>query len=117
MSEGKKRQTKKYSMEYKVEAIKLAKEMGNGRAAAELGISKSTLSGWTTCANAGEIDLGLGEQTPGGALTLAAEIKHLKAELKAMSKANALLRKENAFLEEASAFFAASRQRLAKEKE
>ena len=35
---------KKYSVEYKKEAIKLAKEIGIGKAGLELGVSKSTVN-------------------------------------------------------------------------
>lgn len=116
-STEKKASARRYTTEYKAEAVKLVWEIGNKRAAAELGIPESTLSSWATAAKSGGIDTGLGTQQPGSAISLAAEIQQLKAENKAMAKANALLRKENAFLEEASAFFAASRQKLAKEKE
>ena len=38
--------TKEYTMEYKIEAVKLAKEIGVAKAMAELGIPKGTLYGW-----------------------------------------------------------------------
>ncbi len=44
MSENAKRQTKKYTKEYKLEAIEVIKEIGNAKAAVELGRAKSTLS-------------------------------------------------------------------------
>jgi len=115
MSNNGKKLVKQYSPEYKIEAVKLVKEIGNTKAARELGVPESTLSGWVKLTKLGGIDIGT--QTPESAMSLAAEIQRLNAELKAISKANALLRKENAFLEEASAFFAASRQRLVKVKE
>lgn len=37
---------KQYDMEYKVQAVKLAHEIGGQRAAEELGIPKNTLYGW-----------------------------------------------------------------------
>jgi len=117
MSANSKREARKYTPEYKAEAVKLVREIGNTRAAAELGIPESTLSHWTSAAAIGAIDTGVGTQTPDSAMTLAAENQQLRAEIKRIAKENARLAKENAFLEEASAFFAASRQRLAKEKE
>jgi transposase len=117
MSDNLMRQVKKYSKEYKLEAIKLIKEIGNSKASSELGIPKSTLSGWVNMAETGEIDTGSGSQTPGSAMTQAMEIQKLRAENKAMAKDIARIKKENDFLEEASAFFAASRQKYAKKSE
>jgi len=113
--EGKaKRTTRTYSKEYKVEAVKLASEIGAKQAALELGIPQGTVSGWMNDARKGAIDTGPGTQTPESGLTQAAEIQRLKEELKTQLRENKRLREENAFLEEACAFFAASRQRLAK---
>ena len=110
-----KRQTARtYSKECKVEALKLARQIGGKKAAAELGIPEGTISSWMYEARKGGIDTGLGTQSPQSGLTQASEIQRLKAENKALARDNKRLREENAFLEEASAFFAASRQRLAK---
>lgn len=117
MSDNVKRVTKKYTKEYKLEAIKLVKEIGNAKAAKELGIAKSTLSQWMHQVEIGEMDTGAGTQTPGSAMTQAMEIQRLRAEIKALTKDNARLKKENDFLEEASAFFAASRQKYARKSE
>jgi transposase len=114
MENPKKRVARHYSKEYKVEAVKLARQIGGKKAAAELGIPDGTLSSWIHDARRGAIDTGPGTQTPQSGLTQASEIERLKAENKTMAKDNKRLREENAFLEEASAFFAASRQRLAK---
>jgi transposase len=118
MEEKKKRGvSRKYTLDYKIEALKLVQKIGNAKASIELGVSKSTLSTWMKAAKIGDIALGAGNQTPGSAMTLAEENQKLKAEIKALTKANKLLAKENAFLEEASAFFAASRQKSIKDKE
>lgn len=37
------KQQRKYDMEYKIQAVKLAKEIGGAKAAAELGIPENTL--------------------------------------------------------------------------
>ncbi len=103
-----------YGKEYKVEAVKLGREIGCKKAAAELGIPSGTLSGWLNEARKGTIDTGLGTQSPESAMTQASEIQRLRAEVKAQAKEIRRLREENEFLEEASAFFAASRQKLAK---
>ncbi len=37
---------RQYDHEYKVQAVKLAKEIGQAKAAKELGVSRNTLYGW-----------------------------------------------------------------------
>ena len=106
--------TRTYDKGYKVEAIKLGREIGCKKAAAELGIPSGTLSSWLNDARKGMIDTGMGTQSPQSAMTQASEIQRLRAEVKAQAKEIKRLREENEFLEEASAFFAASRQKLAK---
>ena len=103
--------SREYTPEYKVEAVKLAREVGTTRAALELGIPKGTVGGWVHKAKIGKIDLGIGQQSPTGGLTLAAELQTIREENKRLAKENARLKKENEFLEEASAFFAARRQK------
>jgi len=117
MSRELKRKARHYTKEYKAEAVKLVKEIGNKRASEELGVASSTLSHWVSVAKIGEIDTGTGSQTPETAMTQAAEIQKLRAENKVLTKQNRELERINSVLEEATAFFAASRQRSAKEKE
>ena len=102
---------KEYTIEYKKEAIKLAKEVGTKQAAMELGVPKGTLYGWLKKEKIGEIDLGAGSRTPSNALSLVEEIKALREKNKEYEKENARLNKINTFLEEATRFFAASRQK------
>ena len=96
-------QNRTYDMEYKVQAVKLALEIGTTKAAKELGIPANTLHTWMRQYRLGNLSLGAGTQTPQRAMTLSKEIKRF--------------REENEFLEEASAFFAASRRRSARTKE
>lgn len=105
------REIRTYTPEYKAEAVKLAREIGNSKAASELGIPPGTLGGWTHAAKYGGIDTGKGTQTPQSAMTQATEIKRLKEALKSAEKENALLKKTNEFLEEATRFFAQSRKK------
>ncbi len=107
-------QARTYTEEFKAQAIKLAKEVGSKRAAEELGIPKNTLGTWLHKAKTGEVDPGLGKQTPETALTLAAEVQELRKQLKAQEKEIKRLNELNEFLEEASAFFAASRRKSGK---
>ena len=98
---------RQYDHEFKVQAIKLAQEIGQAKAAKELGISKNTMYTWMRAHRLGYLDLGCGTQTPQSALSL-------HEELKAQEKEIRRLKKENDFLEEASAFFAASRLKSTK---
>ena len=107
-------QKKIYDKEYKVQAVKLGREIGFSKAAEELGIPTDTIYGWNKAAKAGRLDLGPGQHTPQTARTLAEENERLRQENKALFKENKRLKEENEFLEEASAFFAASRRKSAK---
>ena len=104
---------RQYDHEYKVQAVKLAKEIGQAKAAKELGVPRNTLYGWIHANRLGNLDLGAGSQTPQSAMTLNEELLRLRQQVKEIR----LLKKENDFLEEASAFFAASRLKSAKTKE
>ena len=110
-------ENRRYDHEYKVQAVKLAKEIGQAKAARELGIPKNTLYGWMRAKRQGDLDLGAGTQTPESAMTLNEELKQLRQQLKEQEKEIRRLKKGNEFLEETSAFFAASRLKLAKTKE
>jgi len=104
-----------YDPEYKVQAVKLAREMGSAaKAASELGIPKDTLYGWIKATREGRLDTGEGSHTPQTAMTLNEELILLRKKVKEQEKEIARIKKENAFLEEASAFFAASRLKSAK---
>ena len=94
---------RQYDPEYKIQAVKLGKEIGQSKAAKELGIPKNTLYSWMRSCRLGKLDLGPGSQTPTSAMSQNKEIRRLK--------------EENEFLEEASAFFAASRRKSARTKE
>ena len=105
---------KQYDQEFKVQALKLADEIGQAKAAQELGISKNTMYTWSRARRMGYLDLGCGTQTPQSTLSVHEELTRLRAQLKAQDKEIRRLKKENDFLEEASAFFAASRLKSTK---
>lgn len=108
---------RKYDMEYKIQAVKLAKELGGAKAAAELGDPENTMYAWTKAAREGRIDSGLGSYTPQTAMTLAEEVQMLRRQNKEQEKETRRLKEENEFLGEASAFSAASRRKPAKGRE
>lgn len=105
---------KQYDKAYKIEAVKLAKEIGGAAAARELGVPANSLYGWMHASKKGKLDLGVGTKRPGEALSLNEEISKLRAALKEKEKEIKHLKETNEFLEEASAFFAASRRKLVK---
>ena len=107
---------RKYEKEYKVQAVKLAKEIGGAKAAKELGVPEGTIHTWLKAARSGSLDIGEGSHTPCSAMSLAEEITALRKRVKDQEKEIRRLRETNEFLEEASAFFAASRRKSAKTK-
>lgn len=108
---------RRYDTEFKKQAVKLAIEVGQSKAAKELGIPENTLYGWVKAHRVGELDIGPGNKTPQEALTLSEELASLRKQIKEQEKEIRRLKRENEFLEEASAFFAASRLKSAKTKE
>lgn len=108
---------RQYDEKFKMEAIKLAKEIGTKKAAEELVIPKNTLGGWISKARKGEIDTGKGNRNPEEVLNLSQQLQEERKKNKALEKRIKELEELNEFLEEASAFFAASRQKYAKRKE
>ena len=95
---------RKYDMEYKIQAVKLAKEIGGAKAAAESGIPENTLHAWMKAAREGRLDAGSGSHTPQTAMNLAEEPTLLRRQVKEQEKEIRRLMEENDFLEEAGAF-------------
>ena len=103
---------REYEEEYKVQAVKLAKNIGSAKAAAEeLQIPVNTLYGWMQKVKTAELDIGCGERSPEEALSIAKENQQLKKRIKALEKENRRLSEMNEFLEDAAAFFAACRRK------
>ena len=103
---------REYDKEYKVQAVKFAKNIGSAKAAAEeLQIPVNT---WIQKVKTAELDIGCGERSPEEALSIAKENQQLKKRIKALEKENRRLSEMNEFLEDAAAFFAASRQKSGK---
>jgi len=97
---------KTYSKEYRMEAIKLVKEIGKKEAVKRLSVTEWTLNQWLKKA-AVEKKAESAEKTAG----LREELREAQARIAALEKENARIKKENEFLEEASRFFAGSRQK------
>ena len=75
------RTQRKYDHEYKVQAVKLAREIGGAKAAKELGIPEGTIHTWLKAVRAGTLDIGDGAHTPESAMSLAEAVSytHLRA--------------------------------------
>jgi len=108
---------RKYDMEYKIKAVKLAKEPGGAKAAAELGIPENTIYAWTKAAGEGRLDNGTGSHTLQTAMGPAEGLTLLRKQAREQEKETRRLKEENEFPEEAGAFFAASRRKSAKGRE
>ncbi len=108
---------RQYNNDFKVQAVKLAKEIGKEKAAKELNVPSNTLYGWVKKAKLGGIDIGTSERSPEDVLNIAQENQQLKKQIKAMEKEIKRLNEMNEFLEDAAAFFAASRQKSGKTKD
>lgn len=67
------RSQRKYDYEYKVQAVKLAKEIGGVKAAKELGISEGTIHTWLKAARTGRLDIEEASHTHESAMSLAEE--------------------------------------------
>ena len=107
---------KQYDEEFKKQAIKLAKEVGNTAAASELGVPKGTLGTWMRKARSGEIDTGSGSREPEESLNLAQQLQVANKRIKEQKKRIRELEELNEFLKEASAFFAESRRKSGKKR-
>ena len=87
---------KKYSKEFKHEALKLAQEIGIPQAASDLGVHDSTLYGWRkSLANEGS-----------DAFRGNGRLKAKYEELRKLRRENEILRQEREILKEAAVFFA-----------
>ena len=70
-------QTKVYDKEFKVQVVKLGREIGFSKAAKE-----------------GRLDLGLGTHTPGTAMSLTEEVQKLRQQNRSLEEENTRLKEE-----------------------
>ena len=89
---------KQYDEDFKKQAIKLAREVGNTAAAEELGIPKGTLGTWMHKARLGEIDTGSGTRDPEESLNLAQQLQAANKRIQELEKKNRELEELNGFL-------------------
>ena len=70
-------QKKMYDKEFKIQAVKLGREIGFSKAAQELGVNTDIRYGWNRRAKDTRLDLGPGTQTPDTAMSLTGEVQKL----------------------------------------
>ena len=80
------RSQRKYDHEYKVQAVKFAREIGGAKAAKELGVPEGTIHTWLKVARSGGMDIGEGSHTPESAMSLAEELAMLRKKVKDQDK-------------------------------
>lgn len=102
---------RRYTAEYRANAVALAKEMGSSAAARQLTIPADTLYTWVSRAKNGDLPMSPTPPEPKASLNLAQRVKELEAENKALRSENAQIMRENQILEDAAAFFAARRKK------
>ena len=91
-------ENRQYDHEYKVQAVKLAKEIGRLRLPKNWASPRIPCIGWVRANRLGNLDLGAGSQSPQSAMTLNEELIRLRQQLKELEKENRRLKKENDFL-------------------
>ena len=92
-------QKKVYDEEFKIQAVKLGREIGFRKAAIELGVNVDTLYGWNKRAKDARLDLGPGTQTPDTAMSLTEEVQKLRQQTREQAKEIARLKEEDVVTE------------------
>ena len=92
---------KRYSEAYRVEALKLEKEIGRGATAKKLGISVNSIDEWKKAERKSVKNPSVERE----------QMREMAEKIKEQEREIARLKKENEFLEEATRFFASHRQK------
>lgn len=79
-------QKKIYDEEFKIQAVKLGREIGFSKAGKELGVNTNTLYGWNKRTKDARLDLGPGTQTPDSAMSLTEDVQRLRAQNRELAK-------------------------------
>ena len=89
---------KKYSLEFKVEAVRLVEEQGMSYSEVgdDLGVNRTTIRDWAQRSAAGILD---------GRTPQPQSQKELEAENRGLRRENAILKEEREILKKAAAFF------------
>ena len=99
-----------YTVQYRSDAVALAKEIGSSAAAKQLNIPADTIYTWISKAKNGSLVKSPIDPEPKASLKLAERLKILEQEISMLKSENIQLIKERKILENATIFFA-SRQK------
>jgi transposase len=92
--------SRRYTNEFKIEAVKLGHSVGMSEASRRLGIPDSSLFNWVRLERAGKLGLSAGSSvsaTPRSAKELEAEVDRLRRELASAKVDNEILKKAAAY--------------------
>jgi transposase len=90
--------SRRYTNEFKVEAVRLAQSVGCSEASRRLGIPESSLFNWVKLERAGKLGLSASvSATPRSAKELEAEVDRLRRELASAKTDNEILKKAAAY--------------------
>jgi transposase len=91
--------SRRYTMEFKVEAVRLAKSVGCSEASRRVGIPESSLFNWLKLERTGKLAESGGSvsATPRSAKELEIEVDRLRRELASMKVDNDILKKAAAY--------------------
>ena len=90
--------SRRYTSEFKIEAVRLAESVGCSAASRRLGIPESSLFNWIKLERAGKLGLSTGvSATPRSAKELEAEGDRLRRELASAKTDNEILKKAAAY--------------------
>ncbi len=90
-----------YTLEFKVEALRLAESAGPAEAARRLGIPDSSLGNWLRLARKGKFP-----ETGKKAMVIKQPASELEAEVAKLRRENASLKQDNEILKKAAVYFA-----------
>jgi transposase len=90
--------SRRYTNEFKIEAVKLGESVGNSEASRRLGIPESSLFNWVKLGRAGKLGSTTSiTATPRSAKELEAEVDRLRRELASAKVDNDILKKAAAY--------------------
>ena len=90
--------SRRYTNEFKIEAVRLGKSVGNSEASRRLGIPESSLFNWVKLGRAGKLGSTTSiTATPRSAKELEAEVDRLRRELASAKVDNDILKKAAAY--------------------
>jgi transposase len=90
--------SRRYTKEFKVEAVRLGQSVGYSEASRRLGIPESSLFNWVKLERAGKLEASAGiAALPRSAKELEAEVDRLRRELTAIKVDNEILKKAAAY--------------------